>query len=294
MARCWLPLLVLVFPVALCACSAPTGSKPERRVLVEGLPDQRARLEGERDRDPSSVDARVALGEAYYRTARDALDRDRDEERYLIFLARSVDEFVAAVELDPTDDRPHFYLAMMDAYQGDIKKALRGFDNARQLAPSGIAYTNIAEIFIYMDEVDKAHRWNDRGTKAGAPPGAVLFNEMLIAWRENDLSEAERIFARLRQYYPESVSTINVARLPYPPSRFKEFAGYCCRSPACGPYMKDPCQSLEFAVHDQELSEAAALKQLRIEMERTRRMREVYRQRKELEVVIEGAPPTPR
>ena len=37
-------------------------------------------------------------------------------------------------------------------------------------------------------------------------------------------------------------------------------------------------------------SESATLKQLRIEIEKTRRLREVYRQRKELDVEIEGAP----
>ncbi len=286
-----LPVSLLALSIAMSAC-APHSGAPERQVLIEGIADERARLEDERDRSPSSVDARIALGEVYYRTAREFLDLEHDEERYLIFLGRSVDEFVAAVELDPSDSRPHFYLAMMNVYQGDIEKALRGFENALALRPSGVAYTNIAEIFVYMDQIEKAQSWNDSGWRHGASHSAVLFNKMLIAWRSGDLREAERIFAQLRDRYPETLRTINVARLPYAPERFEGFASYCCRSPACGPYMKEPCQSLGFTVEDRELSAAAALKQLRIEMEKTRRLREVYRQHKELEVEIEEAPPT--
>lgn len=280
----------LLLPIVMVACTPSAGPR-ERQVLIEGLSDERARLEGERQRSPSSIDARIALGEAYYRTAREFLDLERDEEGYLNFLALSVDEFVEAVELDPADNRPHFYLAMMDVYQGDIDKALRGFENALSLEPSGVAYTNLAEIFVYMNQLAKAQTWNEKGSRNRAPASAVLFNNMLIAWRQNDLSESERIFEQLRDRYPEAISTINVARLPHPPGRFKTFASYCCRSPACGPYMRDPCQSLGLTVEDRELSAAAALKQLRIEMEKTRRLREVYRQHKELEVKIEGAPP---
>ncbi len=78
-----------------------------------------------------------------------------------------------------------------------------------------------------------------------------------------------------------------MARLPFPPEVFEDFARYCCGSPACGPYMQDPCKSLALPVNDRELSAEAALKQLRIEMEATRRLREIYNQRKELEVEIE-------
>ena len=273
--------------------SAP-GAQPARAAAPAepDLASQAARLERERDANPNHVDTRVALGEVYYRIARDALDRDQDETRYLDYLALSVDEFVSASELDPSDQRPHFYLAVMDTYRGDIKQALRGFDNARRLQPSGIAYTNIAEIFIYMGAIDKAYSWNDMGVRRGAPASAVLFNEMLLAWREDDLRRAQSIFSRLRQHYPEAIETINVARLPKAPRHFEEFAAYCCGSPACGPYMKDPCGALELAVKEESLSEDATLRQLQIEIEKTRRLKKVYRQHKELDVEIEGAPAT--
>ena len=74
-------------------------------------------------------------------------------------------------------------------------------------------------------------------------------------------------------------------------ARFEEFAGYCCQSPACGPYMKDACMELSLDVQEREISEEAVLKELRIEMERERRMRKVYEQRKELEIGIEPEEP---
>ncbi len=279
----------LLLAGAWVACAEP--EKPAgRQILIEGIADERARLEDTRDLDPASIDSRIALGEVYYRTAREFLDLERDEERYLLFLSRSVDEFVAAVELDPEDNRPHFYLAMMEAYRGDLDKALRGFRNALALQPSGVAYTNIAEIFIYMDRLTEAESWNDRGLRNGAPASAMMFNDMLMAWRRGDLEAAETIFGKLRDLYPEAVATINVARLPFPPERFVQFARYCCRSPACGPYMLEPCAGVGVTVEDHKLSADNALKELRIEMEKTRRLREIYRQRRELEVVIEGAP----
>jgi tetratricopeptide (TPR) repeat protein len=235
---------------------------------------------------------RVALGEVYYRIARDALDRERDEARYLAFLERSVAEFVRALELDPQDDRPHFYLAVMDTYRGEPRQALRGLNNVRRLRPTGLAYTNIAELFVYLGQLHKARRWNDLGLRHGAPYGSALFNDMLISWKEGDLDEARRRFAELRESDPEMLRTINMARLPEAPRRFEDFAGYCCASPACGPYLKDACHALALDVREREISEETVLRELRIEMEKQRRLREVYRQRKDLEIEVEpGATP---
>jgi hypothetical protein len=94
------------------------------------------------------------------------------------------------------------------------------------------------------------------------------------------------------------LSTINVARLPKTPESFEDFAGYCCGSPACGPYMKGACQQLALDVRERELSKETLLQELRIEMEVQRRLRKVYEQRKELEIETgpetEEPAPTPR
>jgi tetratricopeptide (TPR) repeat protein len=277
--------------LAAAAC-APGGAVGRARAQAGSgdLEGARVELERERERRPNSADVRVELGEVYYRIARDALDRERDETRYLAFLERSVAEFVTALELDPRDDRPHFYLAVMDTYRGEPRKALRGLENVRRLAPSGVAYTNIAELYVYLGELHKARRWNDLGLRKGAPYGVGIFNDMLIAWREGELDEARRRFAELRASDPELLRTINMVRLPEAPRRFEDFAGTCCASPACGPYLKDACRALALDVRERELSKEAVLRELRIEMEKERRLRRVYQQRKELEIEVEAPP----
>ena len=276
--------------IALAALScAPRPSTPaaQERLASGDLEGARVLLEAERGRRPRSADVRIELGEVYYRMARSALDGERDEARYLEYLEHSVDEFVTALEIEPRDDRPHFYLAVMDTYRGDLRRALRGFNNARRLQPSGVAYTNIAEIYIYMGHLNKSRQWNRMGQRKGAPYGALVFNDMLLAWKRGDLQDARSDFNTLRRDYPEMVRTINVAELPVAPRTFEDFAGYCCGSPACGPYMVDACKALELDVQERTISEEAVLKELRIEMERTRRLRKVYEQRKELEIQVE-------
>ncbi len=253
------------------------------------LEGARATLEQERRNSPRSANVRSSLGEVYYLIAREALDRDRDEERYLLFLERSVNEFVTAIELDPRSDRPHFFLAVMDVYRGDLDRALIGFNVVRKLHPrSGVACTNIAEIYVYRGDTDKAMEWNDLGARRDADMGLLTFNDMLIAWKVGDMPRAHRHFATLRSLYPEMLQTINVARIPVPPRRFEDFAAYCCGSPACGPYMESGCKELQLEVQRREISKEAILRELRIEMEKQRRIRDVYDQHKELE--IEPAP----
>jgi len=293
----WGPrLLLLAAAAALSAeACAPGGStgQAQQQAAAGDLRGARSALESQRQQQPRNVDVRVALGELYYQLARDALDQDRDEASYLANLERSVSELVTAVELDPRDDRPHFFLAVIDTYRGDLQLALRGFNNARKLKPVGVAYTNIAEIYVYKGHLHKARRWNELGMRKRAPYGAVVFNDMLIAWHEGDLPEARLHFAQLKSRYPDMLETINAARVPQAPRRFEDFAGYCCGSPACGPYMKTACLELDLAIQEREISEEAVLKELRIEMERERRMREVYKQRKELEISVDPEPAAP-
>jgi hypothetical protein len=110
---------------------------------------------------------------------------------------------------------------------------------------------------------------------------------MLISWKNGDLDQARYHFAQLRAYDPETLRTINEAPLPQEPHSFEEFAGYCCGSPACGPYMRDACRALALDVAEKERSKEAVLRELRIEMEKERRLREIYQQHKELDVEIE-------
>jgi len=283
--------LAALLLLAATGCAPAAVSRAQAKTQAGDLEGARTELEQARERQPDSTDVRVALGETYYQIARDALDREHDEARYLAFLEKSVSEFVTALEIDPRDERPHFYLAVMDTYRGQLREAMRGFDNVRRLQPSGVAYTNIGEIYVYLGELNKAQRWTDAGLKRGAPYGLGLFNDMLIAWKRGDLDEARQCFSELKATDPEQLRTINAARLPQAPRRFEDFAGYCCSSPACGPYMKEACKALALDVREREISKEAVLKELRIEMEKQRRLRKVYEQRKELEIQIEPEPP---
>ena len=279
-----------VLSLFLLSCSNAAVQRAERLVSNGDLEGARTALEAELQREPGDVDVRVAVGEVYYKLARHELDSLGDEAAYLVYLERSVDHFVSALEIDPKDDRPHFYLAVMDAYRGDLPQALRGFQNTRRLAPTGIAYTNIAEIYVYMGHRAKSRYFNTLGLRKGAPNSAVTFNEMLLHWKEGDVDGARARFRTLKDQHPEMVRTINVARLPRAPEEFEDFAGYCCRSPACGPYLRDACHDLSLEVHDRELSKETILQELRIEMEKTRRLNELYEQRKELKIEIEPTP----
>lgn len=278
---------VAVLVLALTAC-APKGLEEARSALrTNDLRTARALLEADRERFPSSVPVRLALGEVYYRSARDALDWDGDEGRYLAFLEKAVDEFVRAAALDPKSPQPLFFLAMIDMYRGDLVAAQRGLRNTRRLGFGPIGDTNLAESYIYAGDLVEASRWNQAGRLGGAGLGPVTFNEMLMQWSAGDLDAARRSFELLRVQHPEMIRTLNVAPLPTAPRSFEEFAGYCCASPACGPYLEHACAALSLPVKHREISKETLLRELRLEMESRRRLQEIYRQRKELEIEID-------
>jgi tetratricopeptide (TPR) repeat protein len=283
----WLAALGL----ALVGC-APSGLVEARSALrTNDLTTARELLERDRREHPRSLEVRLTLGEVYYRSARDALDWEGDEGRYLAFLEQSVREFVAAAEIDPERPEAHLYFAVMDVYRGDLESALRGLENFRRLSPGPVADTNLAEVYIYLGRLDEAKRWNQGATLSGGGTPQVVFNQMLIDWIEGDLDDARRAFEELRRRHPESIRSINLAPLPLAPRSFEQFAGYCCGSPACGPYLERACADLGLSVTRREVSEETLLEELRVEMEKRRRLAELYRQRKELEIEVEAGGP---
>ena len=282
---------VAMLALALAAC-APKGLEAARSALrTNDLPTARKLLEADRERFPDSVPVRLELGEVYYRSARDALDWDGDEGRYLAYLEKSVDEFVRAAALDPKNPQPLFFLAMIDIYRGDIDSAQRGLRNTRKLGFGPLGDTNLAESYVYSGNLVEASRWNEEGRIRGAGLGPVTFNNMLMQWSSGDLAAARRCFELLRVQYPDEIDTINVAPLPTHPQRFEEFARYCCATPACGPYLEQACAALSLPVKHREVSNETLLKELRLEMEAQRRLQEIYKQRKELEIEVKPDEP---
>ncbi len=290
-----IPILALL--IALLPGCAPPGGVNRAMAQAQGgsLEAARLELESQRARQPGSADVRLALGTVYYRLARDALERSGDEARYLAYFEQAVDELVTAAEIDPRHPDPHLYLAAVDLYRGDLDGSLRGLQNTRRLRGSGIDYTNLGELFVYRDDLAQARRMTLLGLRRGAGAGPVTFNQLLIHWREGDLRGAERDFQVLWKSYPEVLSQINMAPVLREPDSFDEFASNCCGSPACGPYMEQACNKLGLAVQQRELSEQSALKELQIEMEKARRLREIYSGRKDVQVEVEDpkAPAAP-
>jgi len=293
--RCWSPLRradarilagVALLALAVGACAQNRIDEARSALRTNDLPTARALLEADREQYPKSVPVRLELGEVYYRSARDALDWDDDEGSYLAYLEKAVDEFVQAAALDPNNPQPLFYLAMIDMYRGDLPAAQRGFRNTNRLGFGAIGDTNLAESYVYSGDLEAAARLNLSGQLRGAGMAPVTFNEMLIAWRAGDLGAARRAFELLRVQYPDAVRTINVAPLPTTPKTFEEFAGYCCASPACGPYLEEACAALSKPVKHREISAETVRRELALEMEKQRRLKEIYKQRKELEIEV--------
>ena len=119
-------------------------------------------------------------------------------------------------------------------------------------------------------------------------------NEALAAWRSGDLIEAEDVFASAYALDPEQVNNINEAPVGEPIETFEEYMAYCCeKNPACGPFLEQECGEMQLAVKRREVADETLLLELRLEMDRRRRLQEIYRNRKDLQVEIEQPEETP-
>jgi len=185
-------------------------------LLVAAAPDpQLTKLEQARDSRPRDPERREALGEAYYRHARLALDQ-KDYAEYQTYLGKAMDEVLESARLDPRSASPHVFMGIVAAYQGHIDSTLRNLANARRLSPkSWAAYTNIAETLVYKGSPRRdVERWIDRAEPLGAPAGVVELNLCLVSWRDGDLEAAERHFQRVKRLDPKTLETWNEAPVP--------------------------------------------------------------------------------
>lgn len=253
-----------------------------------------AKLEQERDRRPNDPSLRQALGEAYYRHARLALDRKEFPE-YESYLGKAMDEVFESARLDPESASPHVFMGIVAAYQGDIDRTFRSLANARRLAPRAwTSYTNLVETMVYKGTPRRdIEPWIDRAERFGANPGVVELNLCLVSWRDGDMEAAERHFRRVRRLDPTVLESWNEAPVPKPIETLPDLMSYCCGSPACGPYLAAACKSSQLEVARREIPEEVARRELLIEMERRRKLNEIYSQRKELEIEVEQPEPLP-
>jgi tetratricopeptide (TPR) repeat protein len=250
------------------------------------------RLEQARDQRPNDPGRREALGEAYYRHARLALDR-KDFPEYESYLGKAMGEVLESARLAPESASPHIFMGIVAAYQGDIERTLRSLANARRLAPrSWVSYTNLAETLVYKGTARRdVERWIDRAERLGANPAVVELNLCLVSWRDGDMEAAERHFKRVRRLDPAVLESWNEAPVPKPIEALPDLMSYCCGSPACGPYLAKACQQSQLEVARREIPAEVARQELVVEMERRRKLNEIYSKRTELEVEIEQPEP---
>jgi Flp pilus assembly protein TadD len=283
-------------PAALCALALLLLAAGARAGLAgtAAADPELARLEQERDRRPNDPDRRQALGEAYYRAARRALDA-KDFAAYESHLSKAMDEVLEAARLDPESPSPHIFMGIVAAYQGDIGRTLRSLANARRLAPrSPTSYSNLAETLVYKGSPRRdVERWLERADKLGGNPAISELNLCLVSWRDGDLEAADRHFRRVKRLDPEVLKSWNEAPVPKPIETLADLMSYCCGSPACGPYLAHACEESKLAVTKRELPEEVARQELLVEMERRRKLDEIYSKRKDLEIEVEAPEPVP-
>lgn len=257
-------------------------------LLVAAASTDIPQLEKERDKHPKDAERRQALGEAYYRRARLALDQ-HDFTSYESDLGKAMDEVLESARLEPDSPSPHIFMGIVAAYQGDILRTFRSMANARRLAPrSWVSYTNLAETMIYKGSARRdVETWIERGERLGANPAVVELNLCLVSWRDGNVEAAERHFRRVKRLDPKVLESWNEAPVPKPIETFPDLMSYCCGSPACGPYLAKACQQEQLEVAKRELPAEVARQELLIEMERRRKLAQIYSTRKDLEIDVE-------
>lgn len=296
MQRSWLVAIALF--VAACGGASPYAIESDMKAgNIEGATEK---LEKRRDAYPDNLDARLQLADAYYQMARKSLDGG-DQAGYVNYLRKAQTETLAAVEIDPTSPRPHTWLGIITAYQGDMGASETAFKNALRLnlkeryeLRGGTYYSNLAHISVYQGKLGDARRYLDKGVKSGAPQSEVDRVLTLAAWKQNDMVEARDIFNSAAQLLPEYANTWDGAPLPAPMKTFDDFARTCCSNPTCGPYMEGACKRSKQAVARRELTLETMEAERQLEVQRQQKLREIYKRQKEVEITIEDAPPATR
>jgi len=238
-------------------------------------------LEADLDQDPRT---RLRLSELYFQLAQEALERG-DEARYTDELARAQTYLLDHIELQPEDAAAQNQLGILAAYRGDFEGSRRSFGIATQLDPvDPIAQLNLAELAVYAGELPEARRRLRLARSRGADEIDAKLVEVLMLWKERDLVSAQDRFERAREISPGRVQGWNGASKI---QSFDDLAAHCCRLVFCGPYMEQACGDMNQAVARQKVQEATVLRELQLEIERARRLRQIYERRRDLKIEVD-------
>ena len=290
-----LPALLAVL-IGLSACGGSSPYAVQQDIKSGNIEGAAQKLEERRSEDPDDFDARLELADVDYQLARKALD-DGNQASYVSYLSKAQAEILEAVRIDPTSPRPHTWLGIITAYQGDLNASETSFKNALRLnlrermeLRGGTYYSNIAHISVYQGKLGDARRYLDKGAKMGAPQDEIDRISVLASWKSNDMVEARDIFNNAVTLNPAFAETWDGAPLPKPMQTFDDFAATCCSNPTCGPYMEGACKRSKQAVAKRELDLDTLNEERKLEVERQQKLREIYKRRKDVEITVEDAP----
>ncbi len=285
-------VLWLLLPFLLTCASTDMGVRDATELIEQGKPEEAVkRLEPLRDKYPQDARVRDALARAYYRSARKALDEQRTAD-YELNLAHALDEWVECVRIDPAASHPHTMMAIVRLHQGDLDGSIANLKNARRLEPSNPStYWNLGEAYVYKGKLEAAHRYLQHARRRHGSRAYIELVEALAAWKGGDLVEADDLFASALGASPEVVAQWNEAPVARSIANFDDFAEFCCGDVACGPYMKNQCRKAEHAVVERKVDAETARKELVLEMERRRKLNEIYDSRKDLQLEVEKPEP---
>jgi hypothetical protein len=227
---------------------------------------------------------------AYYRIARAALDQG-DIVTAAREFGRSEAEWLESNRLEKRSAKPHTFIGMIRAYQGEIADSVQRMFAARLVEPSdGITYANVAATLTYAGgDTQEIERWLARSASLGVRPAMIEFRRCILRWRDGDVDAAAHSFYRAIALDPDVGRYWNEALVPRPLRTFDDLTRYCCASPACGPYLKISCATARDDVDGLDLPAERALRELRREMARRREL-EAKREQRELDLRLRDEP----
>ena len=284
--RCLVPICAALL-LAGCTRSAAVPSLSEvRDDLGRDRVEEGARkLERLVARYPGRVDSRELLMHAYFELAMEARQESRLRE-YTDYLEQAYEQGFAILALEPKTVSVHLMMGLVAAYQGQVERALTSFDNCRRLEPDDPQHhLNVAESLIYLGRVGSARHYLAHARRQGMAPAHVEIVELLAAWRQDDTVEVEELFDIAYTLDPEIVRAWNDPDEPI--ESFEDLKLHCCTLPFCGPYMGKRCPPGVLKAALPTLDAETKRRLLVLEMLRRRRLEEIYRERKDLEIEVE-------
>jgi len=290
------PVVLLVALTFVAACGGTSQYSVDKDIKSGNLEGAAQRLEQRRTDEPDDLETRLDLADVYYQLARKELDAG-NQTAYVSYLSKAQAEILEAVRIDPTSPRPHTWLGIITAYQGDLDASATSFKNALRLnlrermeLRGGTYYSNIAHISVYQGKLGDARRYLDKGAKMGAPQDELDRISVLASWKSNDMVEARDVFNSAVVLSPAFAATWDGAPLPKPMKSFDDFAAVCCGNPTCGPHMEGACKRAKQTVAHRSLDLDTLSQERKLEVERQQKLRDIYKRRKDVEITVEDAP----